>query len=91
MPTQDDHSLLLGFESQHPRDFGEKVKVGAEYSFRNMFILRGGYMGNFDERGLTFGLGIKQDLQVAAFRFDYAYQSFGILNSAHILSFGIAR
>ncbi|MFC1583628.1 PorV/PorQ family protein [Candidatus Neomarinimicrobiota bacterium] len=91
LPTQDVHSLLLGFESQHPRDFKEKIKVGAEYSFRDMFVVRGGYMGNYDERGPTFGFGIKQDLQGLGFRFDYAYQSFGILNSVHILSVGVAR
>lgn len=44
------HSFVLSFESKHPRDFGEKVKFGAEYQFSDFFTARAGYITNYDER-----------------------------------------
>ncbi|MFB0517146.1 MAG: PorV/PorQ family protein [Candidatus Neomarinimicrobiota bacterium] len=90
-PDLGDHVLHLGLETRHPRDFKEKVKLGAEYAFRDMFIVRGGFMGNYDQRGLTLGFGFKQAWTAGTIRFDYAYQDFGIFQAVHIVSFGIAR
>ncbi|MFC1483732.1 PorV/PorQ family protein, partial [Candidatus Neomarinimicrobiota bacterium] len=85
------HNLNVGLESRHPRDFGEKLLFGAEYTFHDMFVIRSGYMGNYDQRGLTFGLGLKQSSAIGIFRFDYAYQDFGIFQAVHIFSMGISR
>lgn len=87
----DVHDLFIGFESVHPRDFKEKMKFGAEYTYSKMIILRTGYMHNYDERGLTFGLGIKHQLQEMKFRMDYAYQDFGIFNGVHTISIGFSK
>jgi len=78
------HNLLLGIESKHSRDFREKLHFGAEYTYLKMLKIRTGYMANYYERGLTFGLG----LLYKGFRFDYAYQDFGVFNSIHLLSAG---
>lgn len=83
------HSLIVGFETCHPRDFKEKVKIGAEYTYQNILIIRSGYMVNYDERGLTFGAGIRQTYADVKLRFDYAFQDFGIFNSVHTFSFGL--
>jgi len=83
------HSLIVGFETCHPRDFKEKVKFGAEYTYQNNLKIRSGYMFNYDERGLTFGAGIRQTYADVKLRFDYAYQDFGIFNSVHTISFGV--
>jgi hypothetical protein len=83
------HSFLLSFESRHPRDFGEKIKFGAEYHFFDMFVARVGYMSNYDERGWTAGIGVKQDLSGFPLRVDYAYEPFGIFGARHFLSLGI--
>jgi len=83
------HSMLLGFETRHPRDFKEKIKVGAEYAYLHEYILRVGYMGNYDERGLTFGFGLWRTYSGCLFRLDYAYQDFGLFNAVHVLSFGV--
>jgi hypothetical protein len=88
MPDNELNSLLLGFESRHPRDFKEKIKVGAEYTYHDMLILRGGYMGNYDERGLTAGIGLTKQFGKTRFRIDYAFQDFGVFNAVHIFSFG---
>jgi hypothetical protein len=85
------HNLFVGFESVHPRDFKEKMKFGAEYTYANLFIIRTGYMHNYDERGLTFGLGVRHRLQEMKFRMDYAYQDFGIFNGVHTISVGFSK
>ncbi|MCG3157684.1 MAG: hypothetical protein DKINENOH_04320 [bacterium] len=88
-PEDKNNSLVIGFESRHPRDFKEKIKVGAEYQTRKMFRLRAGYADNYDERGLTAGLGVNTSMSNTDFRLDYAYQDFGIFGGVHLFSFGV--
>ena len=54
------------------------------------FGLRLGYMGNYDERGLTAGMGVQKNFQGQMIYFDYAYQDFGLLQAVHALSFGLS-
>ncbi|MGE5498491.1 MAG: PorV/PorQ family protein, partial [Syntrophothermus sp.] len=82
--------LVLSAESRHPRDFGEKTKFGAEYTYIGMFTARFGYMSNYDERGFTMGLGIKHNLSGFPLRVDYAYEPFGVFGAVHFLSLGIS-
>jgi hypothetical protein len=82
--------FILSFESRHPRDFNEKLKVGAEYHFFNTLIARAGYATNYDERGLTAGLGIRYSAGGFPVRADYAYQAFGIFGAVHHISLGIS-
>lgn len=89
MPEAKNYSLLVGLETRHARDFREKFKFGAEFEYQQLLILRSGYMGNYDERGLTLGLGVKQTLLNNRFRFDYAYQDFGVFHGVHIFSVGV--
>ncbi len=84
------HTLLLAFESRHPRDFGEKAKIGAEYRFLDMFTGRLGYMMNYDERGWTLGIGVKRKVSDVPIRVDYAYEPFGVLGGAHFVSIGFS-
>ncbi len=84
------HTFIVSFESRHPRDFGEKAKLGAEYRFYDMFAARVGYMSDYDERGWTVGVGVKQKLSEIPIRVDYAYEPFGVLGSAHFISLGIS-
>ncbi len=88
----DAKSLVFGFETEHPRDFKERVKFGAEYYVHHILILRTGYMNNYDERGLTFGLGVRPpEYFHSKIRVDYAYQAFGLFGAAHYISFGITH
>lgn len=88
-PEDKTNSLVLGFESWHPRDFKEKIKIGAEFESHDVVRLRAGYMDNYDERGLTAGLGLNQNLGTTVFRLDYAFQEFGVFGNVHIFSFGV--
>ncbi|MBL7067002.1 MAG: PorV/PorQ family protein [Candidatus Marinimicrobia bacterium] len=86
----ENHHLIIGFESSHPRDYLEKIKVGTEYTFQKMLILRTGYMGNYDERGLTFGMGVHKKIDGIKLRLDYAYQDYGIFDATHTFSIGVS-
>lgn len=82
--------LLFGFETRHPRDFREKYKFGLEYSYLDLVMIRSGYMAHYDERGFTFGLGIRRMVANAGLRMDYGFQDFGLFGGVHTLSFGVA-
>ncbi len=90
LPADNGNFLLVGFETRHPRDFKEKIKFGAEYLYHDLLIARVGYLGNYDERGITFGVGVKHNLVSAKLRLDYAFQEYGIFNSVHTISFGVS-
>lgn len=90
MDAGDARALVISFESRHPRDFEEKLKVGAEYSFMEILRLRVGYMSNYDERGMTAGLGVRHSFDGLPLRLDYAYQPFGIFGVVHHLTLGIS-
>ena len=85
------NDLTIGFETCHPRDFKEKIKFGAEYFYDNILIVRTGYMGNYDERGLTLGLGVRKSYLNMNLRIDYSFQDFGVFNSVHTFSFGVSQ
>jgi hypothetical protein len=82
--------FILSFESRHPRDFNEKLKIGAEYHFFDTIIARFGYATNYDERGLTAGIGVHYSVGGVPVRADYAYQAFGIFGAVHHISLGVS-
>lgn len=69
--------LILALDWVHPRDYSERLHVGVEYGFIDMFFLRGGYKLNYDEEGLTAGLGVHLQTGGYGLRADYAYSAFG--------------
>ncbi|MBT3501693.1 MAG: PorV/PorQ family protein [Candidatus Marinimicrobia bacterium] len=80
-------SLLLAVDALHPRSYPERMNIGLEYSFKGMANLRMGYLYNYDQRGLTYGAGVK----VGPITIDYALTPFGIFDDVSRLSIGIAR
>ncbi|MBN2013518.1 PorV/PorQ family protein [candidate division KSB1 bacterium] len=75
--SPDDQSLNIVIDAVHPRSYSEYVNIGGEYAFRNMFILRGGYVSNHDEYGLSYGFGV----QKFGLAIDYAYTPFGVFDN----------
>ena len=84
------NTLILSFESRHPRDFNEKLKLGAEYNILDVLVARAGYATNYDERGFMAGLGIRYHVGEFPVRADYAYQTFGIFGAVHHLSLAVS-
>jgi hypothetical protein len=76
------HSLLVSIDAVHNRDYPEQINLGMEYTFNQLISLRGGYMFNNDEHGITGGIGI----QKFGLAFDYGYTPFGVFKDVHRLS-----
>ena len=68
-----DHSVLVSAEFIHPNNYTDRVNVGIEYTFLNMFSLRGGYEGNHDVLSWAGGVGVKQTIEGIQFEIDYSY------------------
>lgn len=82
LPDQNMHSLLVSIDAVHNRDYPEQINLGMEYTFNQLISLRGGYMFNNDEHGITGGIGI----QKFGLAFDYGYTPFGVFKDVHRLS-----
>ncbi len=82
----DNSSLLVAADAVHLNDNPEHYNIGMEYGFMQTFYLRGGYIFNTDEEGLTLGSGISFDFGSTNVSFDYAYASFGVFDAVHIFS-----
>jgi len=83
------HNVVVCFESNHPRDFGEKIKYGLEYDYDKTFFVRTGYITNLDERGFSAGLGFRKKLAAWDLRVDYAFQDAGIFGNLNYFTIGI--
>jgi hypothetical protein len=70
------HVLYVCIDASHYRDHPEQLKIGIEYKVMNVLALRGGYITNNDESGISYGLGISK----FGFAFDYAYTPFGVFD-----------
>ena len=82
----EEHILTTAIQLNHPNDNSENVSLGAEYSWKKMLYLRGGYKFNVDEQDFTLGAGVEVPISIAEFSFDYAYSNFVRLGSAHRFS-----
>lgn len=81
------HRLTLAVEALHPSNYTERLHIGSEYAFRNTVFLRGGYKFNYDEGGITAGLGFRWPSNQYTARIDISYTDFGLLGS--VLRFGL--
>jgi len=83
------NSLVCRFESRHPRDFKEKMKIVGELESHDTIRLRAGYMDDYNERGLTAGLCLNKKISTTDFHIDYAFQDFGVFGDGRIFSFDV--
>ncbi len=83
------HSLVLAVDAEHPRDYPEIIRVGAEYVFEQTVSVRAGLVSPADEYSFSFGLGVQQSFEGTSFGLDYAYTPFGVFSSVSRLSLRI--
>ena len=69
----DQNKLTIAIEGVNPRDYSERIHLGGEYTYKDMFSLRAGYKINYDVESFSFGVGIKY----SSAQIDYAYSDFG--------------
>lgn len=84
------HSLTVAVDALHPRDYTERVHVGAEYRFHNLVFLRAGYKTNYDEEDLSFGGGLNLALGGIGLGVDYAFLQFGNFDPVQTFSFNFS-
>ena len=85
-----ENTLLIAIDAIHPRDYTERIHLGGEYWFKNMFALRAGYKFNYDEEGLTAGVGLKYTIAGTSIKLDYAYSDLGIFETVSRFSLGLS-
>lgn len=87
------HKLLIALDAMNPSDNYESVSFGSEYTFNDLFSIRGGYKSLFlkdSEESFTFGVGVKQlFLSNTAIKVDYSYGAFGRLSNVQKFSVSI--
>ncbi|MGE5402843.1 MAG: PorV/PorQ family protein [Ignavibacteriales bacterium] len=87
------HRLTAEVDAIHPNDHTEYLNTGFEYSWNEIFYMRGGYSSIFErdtEKGLTFGFGLNYRLlDFANIKVDYAYQDMHRLNNVQYISVGL--
>ena len=71
------HGLIVSVDASHPRSYPEQLMLGMEYNWYKLLYLRLGYVGNSDERDVTFGFGLRK----FGAAIDYAYTPFGIFDN----------
>jgi len=84
------HKLSSYLEGVHPNDGPERIHAALEYTFLDIFSLRGGYKFNYDEQGLTVGGGVNFNMKSMNGRVDYAFLDYGRLTSVHLFTIGFA-
>ncbi len=77
------HAFHLSVEAERPRDFKEQLKIGGEYTFRNLLSLRAGYTVPTDEQGVSLGGGLNLDTSGIGLGINYAFTSFSVFNAVH--------
>jgi len=85
-----ENPLLIAIDALHPRDYTERIHVGTEYWFKDMFALRVGYKFNYDVESFTAGLGFKYAIAGKNLKLDYSYGALGVFSSVSRFSIGIS-
>ena len=87
-----DHSegntLVLASDFSHPNNYTERVNVGLEYNFMNLFSLRGGYQSNLDFGGFSAGFGLSSPpFSGTKVEFNYSFSKFKTFDNVNRFSF----
>ena len=80
--------LLIAVDAVHPRDYTERVHVGAEYLFADLLAVRAGYKTNYDEEALSMGFGVKYAVGGIGLRIDYSYSQLGAFDGVSRITIG---
>jgi hypothetical protein len=84
------HRVAAAVEAINTNDFSERLHLGLEYTFSDLFALRGGYRLNYAEGNWSVGAGLTPTVGDLRLRLDYAYVGYEFLDAPHRLSVGFA-
>jgi len=83
------YALTVAVDAIHPNNNLEHYNLGMELWLLDMLAIRAGYKFNYDEEGLTAGMGFALPLAAKKAMFDYAFDNMGRLGMVHRVSFGL--
>lgn len=89
-PGAGSHSLIVGIDTESPRDYSEQIKIGGEYTFLDTISLRAGYIFPTDVQGIHAGVGIHRTVAGITVGGDYAYSDYGVFESVHRIGLQIS-
>jgi hypothetical protein len=76
------NKVTTAIQLNHPNDNSENVSFGAEYWWKNLLALRGGYRLNMDEESVTLGGGLRLPVNFFKMDLDFSYSNFGRLGNS---------
>ncbi len=82
----EEHKVTTSVQLNHPNDNSENFALGAEYVWKSILSLRGGYKFNVDEQNFSLGAGVDVPISIAKFTLDYSFSNFERLGSVHRFS-----
>ena len=81
--------LTTSFEVAQPADNAQRIKAGAEWTWRSQFALRTGYDFNADVFKFSAGAGVNVTFNQTRGTVDYAYTEGGPLGAVNRISLGL--
>jgi hypothetical protein len=83
-----EETLLLSLDAVHPRDYTERIKVGAEYLLMDMVAIRAGYKTNHDIEGFSAGFGFFYEVSEIELKIDYSYSDVEFFDAVNRFTVG---
>ena len=81
---KDEHNrITVVIEGNDPVDHYLRYNFGMEYEWNEVFALRAGHKGNYDEAKWTAGFGMDFSKLGVDARLDYAFNDYGMLGPVH--------
>lgn len=84
---QDMHALELAIDARRLPDYYEQLVPGIEYTFMDRFVVRGGYQFPTDEKGVSAGFGVRQNIGNTEMQINYSYSDWDIFEGVNRFSF----
>jgi hypothetical protein len=81
--------MITEIDAVHPNDNKERINIGTELAFYNRIFLRSGYRYNYDDEGLTLGVGANLPFSQSRVAFDYSYSVYDLLPNVHRITVGL--
>jgi hypothetical protein len=89
--SREEHRLTMAAQLNHPTDNAETYGVGFEYAWRELLLLRTGYLLGLDQASLpSAGFGVYLPRRYGNLRIDYGFSHRANLGAEHRLTLGIS-
>ncbi len=85
-----EQALYVAVDFLHPNNYSDRVNLGLEYRFMQMFALRGGYQTNRDIASWSAGLGVNTNLAGYDVEINYSISKMEVFDNVNRVSVNLA-